>query len=285
MRLWGYLPLPSRFEINARVYHFIRDELLFSIYSLGWESEQFQEFPLGLLYYNGSFSAGQEPMWRVFQLLSVSNAIKCSEAMKIISVWVGRLIARLWNGLEPRVHLSPGFSSPSLTRVSWWCLLKLWYNYLYASGWPPPVTNHGVCTVFLFVMHIPLRQIGGTGTICYCWGFVGFLVEYLPSPPMTWLHFRSKNKLRSEHQGGIISSYRLGNSVITSWSCSCDYASQVVPLLCPQTVVLCSSFLRRTFLQFQISLLLPNFAVEYDHWIHLVSDDEDTTSCIGCSRI
>ena len=184
------------FEINARGCHFSGDELLFLIYSLGWDSEQFQEFPLGLLYYNGSFSAGQEPMWRVFQLLSVSNPIKCSETMKIISVWVGRLIACLWNGRGPRVHLSPGFHSPVLTRVSWWCQLRLCSNHIHISGVGHPVTSHDVCTVgcfpFCFV-HVPLRRISGLVPYIIAEALLEFLLEFLPYPPLVGLHSRCGN--------------------------------------------------------------------------------------------
>lgn len=42
-------------------------------------------------YHNSFYSAGQAQMWDFFQLLSIFNPIKHSKAMKIITVWGGRL--------------------------------------------------------------------------------------------------------------------------------------------------------------------------------------------------
>ena len=128
------------------------------------------ELPLGPSYCNSIHSAGQEPMWGLFQLLSISNPIKHSEPMKIITVWVGRLNGHLWNGLGPRLHLSPSVSHPLLTRSSWW-----WFGFsnISISSNPGPKTSWDTW-VLPFLQCWSLRRTGTVSSMYSFWVFVGF---------------------------------------------------------------------------------------------------------------
>lgn len=128
-------------------------------------------------------------MWGFFQLLSISNTIKCSEPMNIITVWVGSLAGHLWSGLGPRLHLSPSFYSPTLNKVIKMVLHQDGFSGISVSSNPGSKSSWNVwvlhflqCTVqCLLYGYFPLlqcrslwRRIGAISTIYTFWVFVEF---------------------------------------------------------------------------------------------------------------
>ena len=90
--------------------------------------------------------------------------------MKIITVWVGRLNGHLWNGLGPRLQLSPRVTHPLLTRSSWW-----WFGFSNISiSSNPGLKTSWDMWVLPFLQCWSLRRTGTVSTIYSFWVFVGF---------------------------------------------------------------------------------------------------------------
>ena len=178
-------------------------------------------------------------MWGLFQLLSVSNPFKHSEPMKIITVWVGRLNAHLWNGLGPRLHLSPRVTHPLLTRSSWW-----WFCFSNISiSSNPGLKTSWDMWVLPFLQCWSLRRTGTVSTIYSFWVFVGFSARGSSLSLSQSQDSGSENWLRTG--SGMRDYYiSLGSQLQPSDHLPLvqfGYTSQEIPLLDPQQASLNNS--------------------------------------------